>query len=150
MPAGDTKAFNDAVLKTRKGVYAEANVWQLVFLSDTYASIDTDLTNPTSATFTPVTAGGNVAASYTLGSITIDRVTNVVKFDAADIGVILKDALNSVGVRTALLRNSTVTNDAIQVWDMTADGTTALDLVNNNFTFTFGAGGINTSTNQSA
>ena len=65
MAAGATKAFNDAVLKTRKGVYAEGDTWQLVFLSDTYASINTDLTNPTSATFTPV-GGGNVAASYTL------------------------------------------------------------------------------------
>tara|TARA_R110002051_G_scaffold180067_3_gene249696 strand:+ start:137 stop:586 length:450 start_codon:yes stop_codon:yes gene_type:complete len=149
MAAGETKAFNDAVLKARKGVYAEGDTWQLVFLSDTYASINTDLTNPTSATFTPV-VGGNVAASYTLASITIDRVTNVIKFDAADIGQILKNASNPADLKTALLRNATVTNDAIQAWDMTADGTTSLDLINNDFTFSFGAGGINTSTNQSA
>lgn len=149
MAAGSTKAFNDAVLKTRKGVYAEGDIWQLVFLSNTYASIDTDLTNPTSASFTPV-VGGNVAASYALGSITIDRVTNVIKFDAADIGQILKNASNPADLKTALLRNATVTDDAIQAWDMTADGTTSLDLINNDFTFTFGAGGINTSTNQSA
>jgi hypothetical protein len=149
MAAGATKAFNDAVLKTRKGVYAEGDTWQLVFLSDTYASIDTDLTNPTSASFTPV-VGGNVAASYTLTSITIDRVTNVIKFDAADIGQILKNASNPADLKTALLRNATVTNDAIQAWDMTTDGTASLDLINNDFTFSFGAGGINTSTNQSA
>ena len=149
MAAGSTKAFNDAVLKTRKGAYAEGDTWQLVFLSDTYASINTDLTNPTSASFTPV-VGGNVSASYTLGSITIDRVTNVIKFDAADIGQILKNASNPANLKTALLRNATVTNDAIQAWDMTADGTTSLDLINNDFTFSFGAGGINTSTNQSA
>ena len=149
MAAGSTKAFNDAVLKTRKGIYAEGDTWQLVFLSDTYASINTDLTNPTSASFTPV-VGGNVAASYTLGSITIDRVTNVIKFDAADIAQILKNASNPADLKTALLRNATVTNDAIQAWDMTADGTTSLDLINNDFTFAFGAGGINTSTNQSA
>jgi hypothetical protein len=149
MAAGETKAFNDAVLKTRKGTYAEGDVWKLVFLSDTYASVDTDLTNPTSASFTPI-AGGNVSASYTLGSITIDRVANVIKFDAADIGQILKDALNPADLKTALLINETVTSDAIQVWDMTADGATSLDLINNDFTFSFGAGGINTSTNQSA
>jgi hypothetical protein len=149
MAAGATKAFNDAVLKTRKGVYAEGDTWQLVFLSDTYASINTDLTNPTSATFTPV-VGGNVAASYTLASITIDRVTNVIKFDAADIAQILKNASNPADLKTALLRNATVTNDAIQAWDMTVDGTASLDLINNDFTFSFGAGGINTSTNQSA
>ena len=149
MAAGATKAFNDAVLKTRKGVYAEGDVWKIVFLSDTFASIDTDLTNPTSSSFTTV-AGGNIAASYTLGSITIDRASNVIKFDAADIGQILKDALNPADLKTALLIDETVTSDAIQVWDMTADGTTSLDLVNNDFTFSFGAGGINTSTNQSA
>jgi hypothetical protein len=149
MAAGDTKAFNDAVLKSKKGVYAEADVWQIVFLSDTYASVNTDLTDPTSASFTPVT-GGNVAASYTLASIVIDRASNVIKFDAADVPQILKDGANPSTVKTALLRNSTVTNDAIQVWDMTTDGSTALDLVNNDFTFSFGSGGINTVTNQSA
>ena len=149
MASGDTKAFNDAVLKSKKGVYAEANVWEIVFLSDTYASVNTDLTNPTSASFTPV-SGGNVAASYTLGSIVIDRTANVIKFDAADIPKILKSANNPATVKTALLRNATVTNDAIQVWDMTTDGTTPLDLVNNDFTFSFGVGGINTVTNQSA
>ena len=149
MASGDTKAFNDAVLKSKKGVYAEANVWEIVFLSDTYASVNTDLTNPTSASFTPV-SGGNVAASYTLGSIVIDRTANVIKFDAADIPKILKSATNPSTVKTALLRNATVTNDAIQVWDMTTDGTTPLDLVNNDFTFSFGVGGISTVTNQSA
>ena len=149
MPVGDTKAFNDAVLKSKKGVYAEDDVWQIVFLSDTYASVNTDLVNPTSASFTPVTSG-NVAASYTLGSIVIDRTANVIKFDADDIPKILKSGTNPTTIRTALLRNSTVTNDAIQVWDMTIDGTTSLDLANNDFTFTFGAGGINTTTNQSA
>tara|TARA_R110002111_G_scaffold44030_9_gene80266 strand:- start:41 stop:490 length:450 start_codon:yes stop_codon:yes gene_type:complete len=149
MAAGDTKAFNDAVLKSKKGIYAEGNTWEIVFLSDTYASVNTDLTNPTSASFTPV-SGGNVAASYALGSIVIDRTSNVIKFDADDIPQILKSGTNPVTVKTALLRNATVTNDAIQVWDMTIDGTTSLDLANNDFTFTFGAGGINTVTNQSA
>lgn len=149
MAAGDSKAFNDAVLKTRKGLYAEGDAWELVFLSDTYASMDTDLVNPTSATFTPV-VGGNIAASYVLANVNVNRVTNVVTFDADDIGQVVKNAANPVDLRTALLRNATVTNDAIQVWDMTADGTTALDLVNNDFTFSFGASGINTSTNQSA
>ena len=149
MAAGDTKAFNDAVLKSKKGVYAEANVWQIVFLSDTYASVNTDLANPTSASFTAV-SGGNAAASYTLANTVIDRTGNIIKLDFDDVPQILKSGTNPATVRTALLRNSTVTNDAIQVWDMTIDGTTALDLVNNDFTFSFGAGGINTITNQSA
>lgn len=147
MAQGETKLFNDYVLKDRQGVYATANDWQIVFLSDTYASINTDLTNPTSASFT-ITSGGNVAASYALTGEAVTRSAALITFDANDIGTILKDAGNPADVRCALLRNATVTNDAIQVWDMTTDGSTALDLVNNDFTFNFGAGGINTSTNN--
>lgn len=147
MAQGDTKLFNDYVLKDRQGVYATANNWQIVFLSDTYASVNTDLTNPTSASFT-ITSGGNVAASYPLTGKTVTRSAAVITFDAADIGTILKNASNPADVRCALIRNASVTNDAIQVWDMTADGSTPLDLVNNDFTFNFGASGINTSTNN--
>lgn len=149
MAQGDTKLFNDFVLKDRQGVYALANDWQIVFLSDTYASVNSDLTNPTSATFT-VTSGGNVAASYPLTGESITRSGVLTTFDADDIGTISKNASNPDDVRCALLINASVTNDAIQVWDMTSDGTTPLDLVNNDFTFNFGAGGINTSTNNNA
>jgi len=149
MAAGDTKMFNDFVLKDRQGLYSTANDWQLVFLSDTYASVNTDLTNPTSGSFT-VTSGGNVAASYSLNNESVTRASNVITFDADGIGTISKDPSNPADVRCALLINATVTNDAAQVWDMTSDGTTPLDLVNNDFTFNFGASGINTSTNTSA
>ena len=149
MAAGDTKAFNDAVLKTRQGDYSDTDTYQVVFLSDTYATVNTDLTNPTLASFT-ATSGGNVAASYTLTGVSVTRAANVITFDAADIGTITKNALNPADLRCALLINQTVSNDAIQVWDMTSDGTTALDLVNNDFTFSFNVNGINTSTNQSA
>ena len=147
MAAGDTKLFNDFVLKDRQGVYALSNDWQLVFLSDTYASVNTDLTNPTSASFT-ITSGGNVAASYALTGEVVTRSGATITFDATDIGTILKAAGNPVDLRCALLINATVTNDAAQVWDMTSDGTTPLDLVNNDFTFNFGVNGINTSINN--
>lgn len=146
MAAGDSKLFNDFVLKDREGAYADTDTYQIVFLSDTYASVNTDLTNPTKASFT-VTSGGNVAASYTL-SVTINRSGATTTFDATDLPTISKNASNPADLRCALLIDNTVTDDAIQVWDMTTDGTTPLDLVNNDFSFTFGAGGINTSTNN--
>ena len=147
MAQGDSKLFNDYVLKARKGVYAEGNDWRLAFLSDTYASINTDLTNPTLASFTN-TSGGNVAANYVLTGEAFTRSGATITFDANDIPTIAKSGTNPADLRCALLYNATVTNDAVQVWDCTADGTTPLDLANNDFTFSFSASGIQTTTNS--
>lgn len=147
MAAGDTKLMSDTVKKDREGLYALADNWQIVFFSDTFASILSTEANPTSSTYT-VVSGGNFAASHALANEAVTRSGAVIKFDADDIGQILKDASNPA-IKTAGLINATHTNDLFQVWDMTADGTTAVDTVNNDFTFNFGSGGINTSTNTS-
>lgn len=146
MAAGDSKLFNEFVLKERKGTYLEANAWRLSFISDTFASVSADLANPNISSVT-VTSGGNVASSFLLASVAYTRATNVIKFDAADIGEILKNASNPADVRCAVVYNDTsAADDLVQIFDMTSDGSTALDLINNDFTFTFGAGGINTAT----
>jgi hypothetical protein len=149
MAAGDTKAYNDYVLNTRIGKYSVTDSWALSFTSNTYASLNTDITNPTTANVT-ITSGGNVLSAYPLSSVTATRSGNVITFDAGDIGAILKDGANPSDLRTAVLYNATSGNELAQVWDMTADGTTALDLASNDFTFSFNASGINTSTNNSA
>ena len=146
MAAGDSKIFNEYVLKERQGVYAQADAWRVSFVSDTYASISDDLATPNISSVT-VTSGGNVAASYLLASVAYTRATNVIKFDATDLAQILKDGSNPADVRCAVVYNDTsAADDLVQIFDMTADGSTALDLINNDFTFTFGAGGINTAT----
>lgn len=146
MAAGDSKIFNEYVLKERQGVYAQADAWRLAFISDTYASVSDDLATPNISSVT-VTSGGNVAASYLLASVAYTRATNVIKFDATDLAQILKNASNAADVRCAVIYNDTsAADDLVQIFDMTSDGSTALDLVNNDFTFTFGAGGINTAT----
>lgn len=148
MAAGDTKLFNEFILKDRQGSYALANDWRIAFISNTYASVSSDLATPTIASVT-VTSGGNVTSSYALANESLSRSTSVITFDADDIGTITKNASNPADVRCAVLYNVTVTNDLAQIWDLTTDGSTALDLVNNDFTFSFGASGINTSTNAS-
>jgi hypothetical protein len=146
MAAGDSKIFNEYVLKERQGDYAEGNVWRLAFISNTFASISDDLATPTISSVT-VTSGGNVAASYLLASVAYTRSTNVIKFDATDIGQILKDGSNPADLKCAVIYNDTsAADDLVQIFDMTSDGSTSLDLINNDFTFTFGAGGINTAT----
>lgn len=147
MPAGDTKLMSDTIRKDRIGTYALTDNWQIVFFSDTFASILSTTANPTSSTFT-VVSGGNFPANTALANEAITRSGAVIKFDADDIGQILKNASNPA-IKTAGLINATVTNDLFQVWDVTSDGSTAVDTVNNDFTFNFGAGGINTSTNTS-
>lgn len=146
MAAGDSKIFNEFVLKERKGTYAEGDEWRLAFVSDTYASVSDDLANPNLSSVT-VVSGGNVSVSYLLAASTYTRAANVIKFDADDVAEILKDALNPADVRCAVVYNDTsVADDLVQIYDMTVDGATPLDLVNNDFTFSFGAGGINTAT----
>lgn len=146
MAAGDSKLFNEYVLKERQGAYAEGDAWRLSFVSDTYASVSDDLADPTLSSVT-TTNGGNVSASYLLASVAFTRATTVIKFDASDLAQISKNASNPSDVRCAVIYNDTsASDDLVQIYDMTADGSTALDLINNDFTFTFGAGGINTAT----
>ena len=146
MAAGDSKIFNEYVLKERRGDYAVGNAWRLAFVSNTFASISDDLANPNLASVT-VTSGGNVASSYLLASVAYTRATVTIKFDGDDIGQILKDGSNPADLKCAVIYNDTSTNDdLVQIFDMTSDGSTSLDLINNDFTFTFGAGGINTAT----
>lgn len=147
MAAGDTKLMSDTVRKDREGLYAITDNWQVVFFSDTFVSILSTTANPTSATYS-VVSGGNFAVNYALTGEAVTRSGAVIKFDANDIGQILKNASNPA-IKTAGLINATHSNDLFQVWDVTADGTTAVDTINNDFTFNFGAGGINTSTNTS-
>lgn len=147
MAAGDSKLMSDTIRKDRIGTYALTDNWQIVFFSDTFSSILSTTANPTSATYTLV-SGGNFNANYPLANETITRSGAVITFDADDIGQIPKDASNPA-IKTAGLINATNSNDLFEVWDMTADGSTAVDTVNNDFTFNFGSGGLNTSTNTS-
>ena len=145
MAAGDSKIFSEYALKSSKGSYSVSDVWKVVFISNTYASISTDLANPTLASVTAV-SGGNVAASYTIASTAHTRDANVIKFDGVDLLKIDKHASNPTDLRCAVVCNDTsASDDLVQVYDMTADGT-ALDLINNDFHFTFGAAGIHTAT----
>ena len=146
MAAGDAKIYRDFVLKNNEGAYTEADTWTLAFVSDTYASLNVDATNPQLSGVT-VVSGGNVAAAYNLASFAITRATTTITFDAADIGTISKNASNPATARCAVIYNNTsVNDDLVMAFDLTTDGSTALDLVNNDLTFSFGASGLMTAT----
>jgi hypothetical protein len=145
MAAGDSKLYRDAVLKINEGAYNEGDAWTLAFVSDTYASLDIDATDPVLADVT-VVSGGNVAAAYNIASFTITRSAGTITFDGTDIGTITKNASNPSPRCAVLYNNTSASDDLINAWDLTTDGSTALDLVNNDFTFSFGVSGILTAT----
>lgn len=147
MAAGDNKIFRDFVLKVNEGTYSEGDVWSLAFVSDSYSSIDADASNPNLGATVTVTSGGNVSASLNLSNFTITRSGGTITFDADDIATISKNASNPSDVRSAVIFNNTsASDDLVCAFDLTSDGSTALDLVNNDLAFTFGAGGIITAT----
>lgn len=146
MAQGDAKLFRDFALKSNQGDYSDSDTYSIAFLSDTYASVDIDATNPQLSNFT-VTSGGNIPASTNLAGFAVTRATTTIKFDATDPSTFPKNVSNPTDARTLLVYNNTSTNDdAYQAFDLTTDGTTPLDLVNNDLTFNFGAAGITTAT----
>lgn len=135
MALGDVKLMRELPLRAGKEEIDNDNdTIQLIFASDTYASIDVNNTTVNNTIFTGV-SGGNVAASYNLVT-TWSRVGGATALDADDIGTIAKDPSNPATIRTAIMYNSTA-DVTYAVYDMTNDGSTPLDWVNNDITATF-------------
>ena len=147
MAQGDSKQFHDYPLRAGNGNYNNgADTFKVAFLSNTYSTIDNNTVNPKLADFTQVT-GGSFAGPVTLTSRTWTRSSAITKLDFTNLATIVKNASNPTTIRTMLVYNDTSTNDdAYQVFDLTADGTTAIDVVNNDFDFSFSASGAMTGT----
>ena len=146
MAQGTGTLFNDYVLKERKQTYSITDSYALAFFSDAIGTVDFDSVDPILADLT-VVSGGNVAASYALASPAFSRATNVIKFDVTDIANILKDAGNPTDIRGVAIYNITsASDDLVQAHDLTTDGTTPIDIVTQDFTFAFGAAGVNVAT----
>ncbi len=87
---------------------------------------------------TNYTAGGNAIANpaYT-------QAAGTAKWDADDPATWLQNAAGPATIKTAVVYNDTDAGKrAIGFIDMTADGTTAISLIDGDITLTFGAGGI--------
>ena len=142
MAAGDSKVFNDFMLKLGDKTYdLGADAFAISFVADTY---DEDATNPNISGFTPL-SGGNFVAATTLTSQTWARASAVGTFDYDDLTTILKDASNPATIRAALIKH-TATGDLYKAVDLTADGSTAIDVINNDFDYAVNASGSSTIT----
>jgi len=142
---GDLKTFDyypyNAGLKLFNNSTA---TFKLAIVTDAYASVLKAAVDPVLGDFTEATPGGN----YTVGgnalpgnAWTIGAVSpGVTALDFTDFAM-SKDASNPTDGRTAIIVNSTGGIRTIHAIDLTTDGSTAVDLVNNDLTITFNANG---------
>lgn len=142
MAAGDSKIFNDFALKLAKKTYdlaSGSDAFAISFVADTYASVDADSTNPNISGFTPL-SGGNFIAATTLVSTAITRTGANLKFDFDDLVTIAKNASNPATIKVALIKH-TATGDLYKAVDLTSDGSTSIDVINNDFDYAVAAAG---------
>ena len=145
MAAGDSKIFNDFALKLAKKTYdLSTDAFAISFIATAYASVNADATDPDITDYTPL-SGGNFVAATTLASTAITRSGAALKFDFADLSTIAKAAGNPATIKVALIKH-TVTGDLYKAIDLTADGSTSIDVINNDFDYTVNAAGSFTQT----
>ena len=135
MAAGNSKIFNDFPLLLAKKTYdLSSDAFAISFIAVAFNSVDADAANPNISSFTPLT-GGNFVAATTLASSAITRSGAILKFDYANLSTIAKNASNPTTIKTALIKH-TPTGDLYKAVDLTADnGSTAIDVVNNDFDY---------------
>lgn len=146
MAQGDAKAFAEYDKKLGEKEYDNStDTFSWVLITDDYASIDANMVNPTLASFTQATVGGNYAGKTALTGSSWTRSGAVSTIDFDDI-TFAADASNPTDAKCLLIINDTdADDDAFRVTDLTTDGTTAVDLTQG-FTFTFNAAGTHTLT----
>jgi len=148
MAAGDSELAQEYPLQAGKGVYNNSSdTFRIFFCSDTFAAIDVTQTPFNLSDVTQVGGGNFPIAGIVLTSVTWTRSGAVSKLDYADLVTILKNASNPTDIRTAVIVNDTSTSDDIyKKVDLTADGSTAIDVVNKDFDYAVNASGSVTGT----
>ena len=134
MARGDLKTFDYYPYNAGLKLYNNStDSFKYAIVTDTYASVLKTTVDPVLTSFTEVGAGGNYSAGGVVSAgVTALAFTNV---------SMLKAAGNPTTGKTVLIINSTATNRGYHAIDLTSDGTTAVDLVNNDLTITFNANG---------
>lgn len=148
MAAGDSKLSQEYPLQAGKGAYNNStDTFRIAFVSETYAAIDATASPFNLSLVTPVSGGNFPATPTALTSVTWTRTGAVSKLDYADLTTIAKNASNPATIRCAVIYNDTSTSDDIyKVVDLTSDGSTAIDVVNNDFDYAVNASGSVTGT----
>ena len=148
MAAGDSKLAQEYPLQAGEGAYTNStDTFRIFFCSDTYAAIDATQAPFNLSDVTQVGGGNFPIAGIVLTSVTWTRSGAISTLDYADLSTIVKNASNPTTIRTAVIVNDTSTSDDIyKVVDLTTDGSTAIDVVTNDFDYTVNASGSVTGT----
>lgn len=148
MAAGDSKLAQEYPLQAGNGRYNNStNAFRIYFCSDTYASINASAAPLNLGSVTQVGGGNFPLSGITLTNVSWTRSGAVSTLDYDDLAPILKDAANPTNIRTAVIVNdSSPADDIYKIIDLTADGSTAIDVVNNDFEYTVNASGSITGT----
>jgi hypothetical protein len=145
MARGDLKTFDYYPYNAGLKLYNNStDSFKYALLTDTYVSVGKATVDPTTASFTEVAAGGNYSSggnalagvAWTIGVVS----AGVTALDFTDIAL-TKQASSPTTGKTMLIVNSTAGNRSYHVIDLTSDGTTAIDLVNNDLAVAFAANG---------
>ncbi len=148
MAAGDSKLAQEYPLQAGNLQYNNStDVFRIFFCSNTFAAIDATQAPFNLSDVTQVGGGNFPIAGIVLSSVTWTRSGAVSTLDYADLTTIVKNASNPATIRTAVIVNDTSTNDDIyKVVDLTSDGSTAIDVINNDFDYAVNASGSLTGT----
>ena len=148
MAAGDSKLAHEYPLQAGKGVYNNStDTFRIFFCSDTYASIDETQAPFNLSDVTQVGGGNFPIGGIALTNVTWTRTGAVSTLDYDDLTTIAKNASNPTTIRTAVIVNDTSpSDDTYKVVDLTSDGSSAIDVVNNDFDYAVNAAGSVTGT----
>lgn len=148
MAAGDSKLAQEYPLQAGNGAYNNStDTFRIFFCSDTYAAIDATQAPFNLSNVTQVGGGNFPLAGIALTNVTWTRTGAVSKLDYDNLVTIAKNASNPTTIRTAVIVNDTSLNDDIyKVVDLTADGSTPIDVINNDFDYSVNASGSVTAT----
>ena len=148
MAAGDSKLAQEYPLQAGNGAYNNSSdTFRIFFCSDTIAAIDATQSPFNLSDVTQVGGGNFPIGGIVLSSVTWTRSGAVSKLDYADLSTIVKNASNPTTIRTAVIVNDSSTSDDIyKAVDLTSDGSTPIDVVNNDFDYAVNASGSVTGT----
>lgn len=148
MAQGDSKLANEYALQSGNGRYNNStDTFRIFFCSDTYASIDANAAPLNLSSVTQVGGGNFPIGGVVLTGVTWTRSGAVSTLDYNDLATIVKNASNPATIRTAVIVNDTSPSDDIyKIVDLTTDGSTPIDVVNNDFDYAVNASGSITAT----
>tara|TARA_R110002051_G_C8563421_1_gene474548 strand:+ start:304 stop:756 length:453 start_codon:yes stop_codon:yes gene_type:complete len=142
MAQGSLKTFDYYPFKAGKKLYNNAtDTFKYAFITDAYSTVSKATVDPTLASFTEVSAGGNYSSGgNALPGNAWTIAAGVSKLDFTDISL-SKAASSPTTAKTLLIINSTATNDCYHAIQLGAADGDSIDLVNNDLTVTFNAAG---------